>query len=417
MLDATLLGCSGTVPLPYRGLSALFVRSESLQLLIDCGEGTQVQGRACNKNILNIDLLLLTHLHSDHHLGIPGVLASMANTGRIKPLTVIGPSGTTALLKKFMSILSKLPFMVVTFELKYDRSSFTFPFATITAYALRHSVTCYGYTIQTSRPARIDVDRMSDSGLPQDCWTAIQQGIDVKYEDKVFTKDELLGEDRKGFKIAYATDTGYCDNLLKLGKGADLLYLDGMYVNEDQISNSGRGIHMTFEEAAKVAKMCECKKAILTHFSPTVNNPSHFIGPSREIFPNIICGFDGYYEVLQYSPLKYEITHYVNRNTFKLIQNGSRSYVVLNNRDLTIGSTFVIEEKGAGFSDKGALVAREANRKRILVRVSDIAPLSEAIDRRDRYATFDGMCIVNFDVVSYNLELESEEVECQFSKK
>lgn len=42
MIDLTLLGCGGNVPMPNRFLSSVFINYKGRKILIDCGEGTQV---------------------------------------------------------------------------------------------------------------------------------------------------------------------------------------------------------------------------------------------------------------------------------------------------------------------------------------------------------------------------------------
>lgn len=82
MLDVCLLGTGGMQPLPGRRLSATLVRAGGDMALIDCGEGTQVAVRERGWGLRHINAILLTHMHADHVLGLPGLLLTLANGGK-----------------------------------------------------------------------------------------------------------------------------------------------------------------------------------------------------------------------------------------------------------------------------------------------------------------------------------------------
>ena len=60
MLDVCLLGTGGMMPLPYRWLTALMIRFNGSQLLIDCGEGTQIAMKEKGWSFKPIDVICFT---------------------------------------------------------------------------------------------------------------------------------------------------------------------------------------------------------------------------------------------------------------------------------------------------------------------------------------------------------------------
>ena len=64
MLDVCLLGTGGMMPLPNRWLTSLLTRFNGSQLLIDCGEGTQVALKKTGFSAKPIDIICFTHLSS-----------------------------------------------------------------------------------------------------------------------------------------------------------------------------------------------------------------------------------------------------------------------------------------------------------------------------------------------------------------
>ena len=91
MLDVCLLGTGGMMPLPGRFLTSLMVRYNGSNLLIDCGEATQIAIKKKGWVFKPIDTICFTHYHADHISGLPGMLLTMGNAERTEPLTLIGP--------------------------------------------------------------------------------------------------------------------------------------------------------------------------------------------------------------------------------------------------------------------------------------------------------------------------------------
>lgn len=109
MIDVTLLGCGGMLPLPHRALTSLYVRYDGHALLIDCGEGTQIAIRAAGKKFKPIDVILITHFHADHIAGLPGLLLTMGNDGRTAPVSIYGPEGIGKIVEALCVIAPRNP--------------------------------------------------------------------------------------------------------------------------------------------------------------------------------------------------------------------------------------------------------------------------------------------------------------------
>ena len=114
MLDVCLLGTAGMMPLPHRWLTAAMMRFNGSNLLIDCGEGTQIAVKEKGWTFKPIDAICFTHYHADHISGLPGLLLTMGNAERTEPLTMIGPKGLEKVVGALRTIAPELPF-----EIKY----------------------------------------------------------------------------------------------------------------------------------------------------------------------------------------------------------------------------------------------------------------------------------------------------------
>src|SRR5690348_7603976 len=112
MLDLALVGTGGMMPLPSRWLSSVLIRYGRHLILFDCGEATQVSLRQLGWGIKDIDLILISHVHGDHVLGLPGLLLTQGNSGRTAPVHVVGPPGLARVLAGLRQAAPYLPFEV-----------------------------------------------------------------------------------------------------------------------------------------------------------------------------------------------------------------------------------------------------------------------------------------------------------------
>ena len=282
MLDVCLLGCGGMMPLPRRWLTALMIRYNGSSLMIDCGEGTQVAIKEKGWSFKPIDVICFTHYHGDHISGLPGLLLTMGNADRTEPLTLVGPRGLERVVSALCVIAPELPFEIL--ELNGYR---------ITAFRVNHNVTCYGYTLEILRQGKFSPDSAREHEIPLKFWNPLQKGQTVEDEGRIYTPDMVLGPPRKGIKLTYTTDTRPTESILRKAKGSDLFICEGMYGEDDKIEKAKGYKHMTFREAATLARDAEVGEMWLTHYSPSLVRPDDYMDTVREIFPKAWPGKDG----------------------------------------------------------------------------------------------------------------------------
>lgn len=293
MLDVCLLGTSGMMPLPYRWLTSLMTRLNGISLLIDCGEGTQIaikeKGWSCNP----ISIICFTHYHGDHISGLPGLLLSMGNSDRTQPVTMIGPKGLEKVVNCLRVIAPELPFEIKFIELTKAKEVLDINGYIIEAFKVNHNIPCYGYNLIVKRTGKFMVEKAIKNNIPKQYWNKLQKGDIIKLDDKVFTPNDVLGEARKGIKLTYCTDTRPTQSIIDNAKNADLFICEGMYGEKGMEAKAIEHKHMTFYEAADMAKKANVSKMWLTHYSPSLTKPEEFIEDVRKIFFNTEAGKDG----------------------------------------------------------------------------------------------------------------------------
>lgn len=293
MLDVCLLGCGGMMPLPYRWLTSLMVRYNGSSLLIDCGEGTQVAIKEKGWSFKPIDVICFTHYHGDHISGLPGLLLTMGNADRREPLTLIGPKGLERVVNALRIIAPELPFELKFIEITQPEESFEINGYRLKAFRVNHNVVCYGYTLEIDRAGKFDLERAMALAVPKQYWKVLQKGETVEYEGQLYLPEMVLGAPRKGIKLTYCTDTRPTNSIRENAKGSDLFICEGMYGETDKDAKAAEYKHMTFYEAAELAKNAQVEDMWLTHYSPSLTHPEAYMDAVCKIFPNAKAGKDG----------------------------------------------------------------------------------------------------------------------------
>ena len=294
MLEVCLLGTGGMMPLPYRWLTSLMMRYNGGSILIDCGEGTQIAMAKKGWSPKPIDVILFTHFHADHISGLPGMLLTMGNAERTEPLLIVGPKGVERVVEGLRMIARDIPFEIRYKELKDNEENFEVCGLRVSAYKVCHNVTCYGYTFELDRAGRFDAERAKANNIELCYWNRLQKGEVIQTEDgRTITPDMVLGKARKGLKLTYCTDTRPTGVIVEHAKNSDLFICEGMYGEPDKLAKAKEHKHMTFYEAAAMAKEADVKEMWLTHYSPSLPNPKAYTNEVRAIFPQTIVAKDG----------------------------------------------------------------------------------------------------------------------------
>ncbi|MDU3804205.1 ribonuclease Z [Paraclostridium bifermentans] len=296
MVEITLLGCGGSMPVPNRFLSSLLINYRGRKILIDCGEGTQVSMKIANCGFKTIDYICITHLHGDHIIGLPGILSTIGNCGRTEMLTIIGPKGIKEVIDAFRLIVRELPYDVNIIENPKEdilvSNNYINKDIIISTLELDHSTSCIAYSFYIKRKAKFDIEKAMKNNVPKVLWSKLQNGREIKLEGKIYTKDMVLGQPRKGIKLSFVTDTRPIKEIVDFVDNSDLLVCEGMYGDDGDLERAIKNKHMTFRESATIAKQSNVEAMVLTHFSPIIKDPNMYIENAMEVFENTIIGAD-----------------------------------------------------------------------------------------------------------------------------
>lgn len=302
MIDLLLLGTGGMMPMPNRWLSALLVRIEGELILFDCGEGTQIPWQLYGWGFRRVGIICLSHLHADHVAGIPGLLHAIANSGRRDPVTLYGPPGTVHVVQALREI-APVPSLEVRIREIDDGVRFALPGGAVGS-VIRgdHALPVLCYRIDVARARRFLADRAKSADIPQQLWSSLQRGQDVSIGTSLYRAEAFLGPERRGISIGFVTDTRPVPDLPGFLAGVDLLICEGTYGDSADAHKALDKKHMTFAEAAELARDSSAGALWLTHFSPAVHNPYDWLHNATAIFPHSTIGYSGMEATLSFPP-------------------------------------------------------------------------------------------------------------------
>ena len=295
-LAVRLLGTSASRPTVERNVASLAVVREGETLLFDCGEGTQRQMMRYGVSF-GLEDIFFTHFHTDHVIGVIGLMRTMALQGRIEPLRLWGPRGGARMLKRAEEFgMDRLSFPVEIGELEPDVRVARKDYA-IVPFAVDHRGSrSLGYSlVEEDRKGRFNPERARALGIPEGpLWGEIHRGRAVTLDDgRVVEPAELVGAPRSGRKLVLTGDTRPCAATVNAARDADLLVHEATFGDEEAVRALETG-HSTAREAATVAAEAGVRSLCLMHFSARYSRDASELGrEAREVFEPTIVGRDG----------------------------------------------------------------------------------------------------------------------------
>ena len=287
-IKINFLGTSAQIPTAKRNHSAIFLSYEGENILVDCGEGTQRQFRKAKINPCKLTRILITHWHSDHILGLPGLLSTLALSGYNKTLYIYGPRGTKEFVKDLLKMFNfKKNYEIVVEETEGGKFCETKEFY-IDSKRMHHRIPTNAYSFVIKDKLRLDKKKIKKSKLPfGPLLKKLKEGKDIIYEGKKFkSKNFVYGE--KGKKISFVFDTLINERIVPFVKNSNLLICESSFSSENN-KEAREHLHLTAEQCGDIAKKSKSDKLILTHISQRYeNNLKELLGEAKKNFKNTL---------------------------------------------------------------------------------------------------------------------------------
>jgi ribonuclease Z len=295
--EVTILGCGSASPTSYRNHTSQIVEVQNRTLLIDCGEGSQVQIRKNKIRMQKINRIFISHLHGDHYFGLIGLLSTFNLLGRENELHVYGPRDLENVIYTQLKASKTFPKYKLQFHaLNFARQELLFEDACIEVFSfpMKHSIEVCGFLVkEKSKQRKINRKAIDAFEVPVYFLNSLKEGVDFTQEDgTVIENSRLTLEPDPSLSYAYCSDTVYYPNLVESITGVDLLYHEATFTKDlDKLAK--RTQHSTAEQAALIAKQASVKQLLIGHYSARYTNLNVLLDEAKEVFENTILAEDG----------------------------------------------------------------------------------------------------------------------------
>jgi ribonuclease Z len=291
-LDVVFLGTAGSTPTARRAPAATLIRRGGDRILLDCGEGTQRQLLRSQIGLVDLDVVLFSHYHADHVLGLPGLLKTYDLRGREQGLELYGPSGLSDLLTIFAPIVGRLGFPLHARELAAGDDVPGDGYR-LMAHPVDHRGPAVAWELcEDERPGQFDVAEAWRLGVPEGpAFGELQRGGSVTTPDgSVVAPAAVLGPARRGRTLVFSGDTRPCAAVRRAALGADLLVHEASFSSQDA-ERARETRHSTAAEAAELAAASEVKLLALTHLGARAT-ARMIKDEARAMFPDTVVPRD-----------------------------------------------------------------------------------------------------------------------------
>ncbi|MDI1353701.1 MAG: ribonuclease Z [bacterium] len=295
--EILILGSSAASPTSERNSSAQLLTISERYMLVDCGEATQIQLRKYKAKFQAIDHVFISHLHGDHFFGLPGLLGSMHLLGRRQDLNIYCPKE----LKNILDVINSITETRLNYRVNWHFTAndglqllFEDEKVEVFSFPLRHRIFCTGFLFREKpSPRKIDKYILEKLSISVADILRLKAGEDVENELGVLIRNEDATLDPPPARsYAYCSDTIFDPSLVQYIKGADLLYHESTFL-EDQAERAKKTFHSTAKQAATIASMAEVKQLLLGHYSARYRDLDLFVEEASSIFKNSILSGDG----------------------------------------------------------------------------------------------------------------------------
>ena len=291
MTEVTILGSSGSSPAKGRHMPCVALRREGELFLFDCGEGTQMQMLEYGINSYKVRAIFVSHAHSDHIIGIAGLIRTLAMNNRKESLRIFVPKGEEGIIKNLLSfdramIGYAIEIVGVGSGIIYKGKGFS-----VSAFRLKHTIDSCGYVFKEDDRIKFIKGKCRSLGIKGEAFKELEKKGKIKIGKKTVSLSRVSFL-QKGKKVVYAVDTRPMASTIKAAMGADLLMHESSYT-EQQRDLAIERRHSTALEAAKIARKAGVKRLVLIHISTRYKTADPLIKEACKEFKNVEVAKDG----------------------------------------------------------------------------------------------------------------------------
>lgn len=287
-----ILGCGSALPTLRHYASSQLVEIRGKLMMIDCGEGTQMQLRRCHARFTKLSHVFISHLHGDHCFGLIGMISTFGLLGRTATLHVHGPEALGDMLHNQIQFFCRdlgykvefHPVDTTVNQVIYEDRSLT-----VESLPLCHRLPTCGFLFR-EKPLLPHLRReMIDFyGIPTSQIMNIKNGADWQTPDgEVIPNTSFVTPADAPRSYAYCSDTRYMPELVPLLEGVTSLYHESTYGDDNRIL-AEKYNHSTASDAARIARDAHVRQLLLGHYSSRYDDENMLLKEAIKLFPNTL---------------------------------------------------------------------------------------------------------------------------------
>lgn len=295
-MKLTILGCHSATPTITAHPTSQVLEMKGHLILIDCGEGSQVQLRKCKVKFSRIKHIFISHLHGDHFFGLPGLISTFRLMGRDAEMHIYGPKGikeAILLLLKLGKSYTNFPLYFHELDKKTPQLIFEDDKISVETIPLDHRVYTNGFLFKEKLEDRkLNVEAAREANIDLSYYNKIKKGADVINRDGNLVPNAQITFDPPAPKsYAFCSDTFFNPAIVPQITDATVLYHESTFLEaHEHLCEKTK--HSTAKQAATIAKMANVDTLILGHYSGRYDNLELFQKEAQEIFPNVLLAED-----------------------------------------------------------------------------------------------------------------------------
>lgn len=288
-LELHILGCGSALPTTRHFPTSQVLNVRDKLLMIDCGEGAQLQFRKSRLKFSRLTRIFISHLHGDHCFGLPGLISTLNLLGRTAELHIHSPKGLEELLMPMLDFFNRqMTYKVLFHEFDTKEAALIYEdrSLTVTTIPLRHRMPCCGFLFaEKPRPNHIIREMVDFYQVPVYELNRIKNGADyVTPEGETVPNSRLTTPAEPPRSYAYCSDTIYMPSVAEQVRGVDLLFHEATFAEEDA-PRAKETFHTTASQAAQIARDAGVKRLLIGHFSARYEDEARLLQEAQALFP------------------------------------------------------------------------------------------------------------------------------------
>lgn len=291
-----ILGCGSATPSTRHLPACQVIDFRDKLMMIDCGEGAQLQMMRQHLKFSRLNNIFISHLHGDHFLGLPGLLSTLALHDKGGTMTIHTFAEGARILQEIMGVFCRETTYQINYNIIEPTNAVIYEdhALTVETFPLYHRVDCVGFKFsEKPKPRHLRGDMIKFFDIPVSKLADIREGADfVTADGRIIENSRLTTDADKSVSYAYCSDTMFDKRVAEAVRGVDVLYHESTYADDNAHKAAPRG-HSTAREAGRIAAMAGAGQLILGHYSKAYDSDEIFVKEASEEFGNVTAAREG----------------------------------------------------------------------------------------------------------------------------